>query len=149
MQGFYFEPWETLNQFEMFSRHFVKTPICNQYCYRPAPVSNSKSICFKIQKRLPSTMWAEELRTSQIRLRWKYHKTCILKVVSWFWLTVTTRYFIIWYIWKSMRFFVTIRLIYVFTILSLNLSLNDLEACDKEHLLLTTTEVCLSALFDV
>lgn len=41
MQGLYFGPGETLNRCGMFSRHFVKTPICNRYCYRPAPVSNS------------------------------------------------------------------------------------------------------------
>lgn len=60
---------EKLNRCKMFSRHFVKTPTFNQYCYRPAPVSNSKSICFKIQTCLPSTKWVEELRTSQNRLQ--------------------------------------------------------------------------------
>lgn len=97
MQGFYCEILETLNQCEMFSRHFVKTPICNQYCYRPVPVSNSKSIWCKIQMLLPSTMW-DELWTSQIRLRWKYYKTYIVKMVSWFWLTATN-----WFLSESIK----------------------------------------------
>lgn len=127
--GFYCEILETLNQCEMFSRHFVKTPICNQYCYRPVPVSNSKSIWFKIQMLLPSTMW-DELWTSQIRLRWKYYKTSIMKLVSWFWLTATDWFFIWKYKCLSYR---SKQSNYVLAVSNLRLSWNDLEIWNEKH----------------
>lgn len=71
--GCYCEMWETLNRCEMFSRHSVKTCLCNQWPYGPGPVSNSKSIAFKILMHLLGTMW-DELWTRQIRLRWKHYK---------------------------------------------------------------------------
>lgn len=89
--------------------------------------------------RLPSAVWAEEFRASQIGLRWKYSKTCILKVISWFWLIGKASYlinrkrmrlFIYWPNWFKH---------YVMHNLSLNLTWNALEAYNEKHLLLATT----------
>lgn len=55
-----------------------KTPICNQYGYRPAPVSNSKSMAFKIQMR------RREMNSEQVKLDSdeKSYKSCSVNVAS-------------------------------------------------------------------